>query len=280
MRPAKLVLAVLVAVAAIPRVGHAQIGFEGAIANITDINFFFSCWRATGQIRRTVGCPATENGYGVEILYDLGDVDLPWVRRIRRPAGWVPTARSKKCADGRCAETADSVWKVGDTSAVYVARLEFALNYSQFSGFTSADTSFDLRGSVRELPGVTMYATLGADSTGWQLYEHVNPYVGIRSGLIQLNGVQILDHYKPDSLVAYSGSGVSFQIGAVAGVALSCCQQRVTLFGEGAWMLRTFPNVPWAAAGTNRVLSKFPTSLDFSGLTYSFGVQFNIREPK
>ena len=42
--------------------------------------------------------------------------------------------------------------------------LEFALGYSQFSGFGSSDPTIELRGAVRELPSASLYATLTLDS--------------------------------------------------------------------------------------------------------------------
>jgi hypothetical protein len=265
----------------------AQVGFESAFKDITDVNFFYSCWNTKGGLTRS-SCPSTKSGYGIEVSYDLGK--FPLSRSYEVKGGWADTTRILPCKPPECAGgdqtragTVASYKRRGSTNPYVYLRAEFALSYSQFSGFGSSDTSFDLRGTVREIPGVALYVTLKADSAfrvrGFAphyILDYFSPYFGIKSGLIQLSGVQALDHGPPkDSLyTTYAGASTAFQIGAAVGLVASF--DRLHIFIERTSAIRRFANVQWTGS-TNRIPKKLPTELDFTGRTVTAGVQYSIK---
>ena len=267
MRRVAIVLAALATAAASPRVARAQgVGFEGLYQNINDVNFFFTCWHSRGQLEREGGCPSN-NGYGLEVSYNIG--------RIRLWGGTVQSSHDTVEKTVTRANATDTIYKLTPKRRVtgnYV-ELEFALGYSQFSGFASKDTSYDIIGTVRELPAVAMYGGLRLENT--PVLNRLYPYVGIKSGLIQLNGVQLIDHYRADSLVVYTGTAQAFQFGGVVGGVLDL-GARIHLFAERAWHFRKMDNVQWASK-TDRIKPNFPRSLDFSGPATTVGLQVTIR---
>ena len=274
-RPACLTTLVLLATLAAPL--RAQVGFEGLFKDITDINFFFTCWGTREGVIRKHDCPVGSNGYGLEVLYEVGRIGLPGSPTRTTDGAWKLTEKTETRRGASVDSTRSYVWEEPSTRPVRYVLLEFAFGYSQFSGFESADTSFDLRGSVRELPAVSMYDSLNVEDAPFPL-NYLSPYVGLRSGLLQLNNVQILDHVAPDTSVAYSGSALAFQLGVAGGLVVSF-GDRIHLFVERAQHVRRFPNVQWSATGTPRVRRAFPQTLDFSGSATLVGVQLTIRDP-
>ncbi|HEX9936408.1 MAG TPA: hypothetical protein VGB15_04775, partial [Longimicrobium sp.] len=214
-------------------------------------------------------CPGKKNGYGVEVLWTIGRLPLT---KSTTTTKWVPVERTTTTAGERTETTVKEVQKETRESTYSVA-LELALGYSQFSGFQSADTLFEISGTVREIPSIAVYGTFEGP-----LFKYVQPYVGVRSGLIQLKGVQLRAPAAGDSTSVYSGTGEVFQIGGVLG--LTAGGDRLSAFLEGALNLRRFSSVQWNAGAGARQPDYFPTSLDFSGPSLSFGIQIHIRDPK
>jgi hypothetical protein len=250
--------------------------FEGFLEKVTDINIFASCWNTGGDLDRS-NCPG-RNGYGIEVLWNLG----------RFPTSPGPVVQKPTQVDVRYGQVArgqggDSVTVLLDSTITYQVTtpataadnailLEVALGYSQFSGFGSEDSRYHLDGAVREIPSLTLYASFP------NRIPVVTPYLGLRTGLIELRNAQLYDRVASDTVAVYSGTAQAFQLGLVAGGAVpSLVIPRTQFTAEVAYHLRRFPSVQWAKDGA-RTPSYFPRSLDFSGFSFSLGAQISLRD--
>jgi hypothetical protein len=245
---------------------HAQIGIESIFKDINELGFFFGCWSTQSSTLQSEGeCPVGNRDFGVEATYRVAEIPLTHFGGKAGRDSLVVRQVTVKGSD--TTRTYDP--HTGSPTGPQI-HFEFALGYSQFSGFRSADPQLDLRGSVREIPAVTLYTSFHYDQDAF-----VFPYAGVRSGLIQLRDVQAFtDPQGSDTAVAYAGEAQSFQLGAVAGVGLR--YMRATIFGEWAWMSREFSSIRWTA-DKGRVPTSLPRRLDFGGRSFSIGMQFNIR---
>jgi hypothetical protein len=165
-----------------------------------------------------------------------------------------------------------------DTSWLF----EFGLGYSQLAGFVSGDPSQELRGSVRAAPTVAVYATSEHPLTG-TFPIHLYPYLGLRSGLIQLQSVRmyadtaLASNGQTMSSNVYAASGSAFQAGMVAGLVTDI--GLTNLFVEGAYTWRDFPSVEWT--GPNKAIPRtLPHRLNLSGTTVSVGLQISLGAAK
>jgi hypothetical protein len=248
--------------------------FEGFLDKVTDINIFQSCWDA-GDRSASEDCFG-RGGYGLEVMWNLGRFPsrkgAPEEKRttvVRR------YGRSSGTADDTAAALLDStVTYQVSTPSIAMDRailLELALGYSQFSGFGSSDDRYQLEGSVRELPAVTLYASFP------NRLGPITPYLGLRTGLIELRNAQIYVPINADTAATFSGTAQAFQLGVALGVATPQWIPRTQLTGEVSYNLRNFPSVQWATAGA-KTPNFLPRSLDFSGLSFSIGAQVSIRD--
>jgi hypothetical protein len=252
----------------------AQIGFESLFSGITDISVSFTCWNTRSAfLREEESCPSRKAGYGVEVLWNLRSIPVGPKPKIRSDTTWTLTEKEESYRGAQVDSIRRYAVKVEPgTDPRPSVLIEVGLGYSQFSGFESSDPEFEIRGSVREIPAVTLYGTLIRDGKlGW-----IKPYVGVRTGLIQLHNVQLYDSIAADSVVVFSGSAQTFQIGGAIGVALG--DGPLHAFAEAAYHFRRFPSVQWGAAGANRLPDTLPRGFDFSGPSVSIGVQVGIRE--
>lgn len=199
--------------------------------------------------------------FGLEILFEIGTL-----RRQTGPAP-VPTDSVRvvwrEMIVERTAEGVDTV-NIYDvepvvTSAptVDVWTFELGLRYGQMSGFDAREPTIEMKGAVRDLPAVSLYASYDASGT----------YFGLRSGLMETTGLQVID----EGGTAYKGSGQSFMAGVLVGQAWAIAG--INLFVEGAYMVRDFPSVEWSSStpppGT-------PRSMNLSGWSLGGGVQFGV----
>lgn len=156
--------------------------------------------------------------------------------------------------------------------ATQISPLELGIGYSQFTEVRLDGAEYQIRGSVREVPALTVYYTfLG--------HERIFPYLGLRAGMLALQDVQAfapLAAPNDTSGLYYTAKAQTFQAGGVAG--LSIGNKTVQLNLETALMRRDFPNLEWAAKD-NRLRSDLPRRLDVSGLSASLGLQVRFGKP-
>ena len=142
--------------------------------------------------------------------------------------------------------------------------VELALGYNYLTGFRSANPALDLRGSMRTLPEISVYAT-------YQKVRRVEPYVGIHTGLLDLWHTQAYDTDRNQ----YKVSSESFQAGVTAGLVMN------GIWVEGSYRIRNFPSLDWEFPGEMTALpADFPRSLDLSGWNLRAGYQFSIGTDK
>ncbi len=138
--------------------------------------------------------------------------------------------------------------------------VELALGYNYLTGFRSRNPALDLRGSMRTLPELSVYAT-------YEKMGRLEPYAGIHTGLLDLWHTQAYDADRNQ----YSVSSESFQAGVTAGVVMS------GIWIEGSYRIRNFPSLEWVLPGeTTQLPAEFPRSLDLSGWNLRVGYQFSI----
>lgn len=277
MDPRRMSRAVVLAMAILcPRAASGQ--FEGFLEKVNDVNFFFSCWSVRGDVTEKSGCPVGRNGYGLEVSFDLGEVGLPGSRKKTTPGRWKEEKREVVSEGGTTRTIITSTWVAEKTAYERTLQLELALGYSQFSGFQSDNPAFELRGTAREVPSVAMYGTFDFAEFGFP-FNVVSPYVGLKSGLIELNNVQILVPVNQDTVSTYTAGAKAFQAGVVYGVVRGF-GDRLNVFLERAHHMRKFPHVVWTGPGGGKIPVILPDDLDFSGPTISVGFQVTIKPPK
>ena len=138
--------------------------------------------------------------------------------------------------------------------------VELALGYNYLTGFRSANPALDLRGSMRTLPELSVYAT-------YEKSGRVEPYVGIHTGLLDLWHTQAYDTDGQQ----YGVSSEAFQAGVTGGIVVR------GIWLEGSYRIRNFPSLEWALPGDATVVpAEFPRSIDLSGWSLRLGYQFSI----
>jgi hypothetical protein len=257
---------------AMPTRARAQIEFGDLLSHVTDIAVSGNCWTTRTESLRTLQCPRAN--YGLEVLWEVATIPLAG----RKPAvdtTWVPSEKTVTVRQGRT-DTVTTLTpreeEVVDPGG-YRLVVELGVGYSNFSGFTSSDARFELRGSVREQPSVALYGSL----EGPGILERVSPYVGLRSGLVRLGDVQAFIPPEGDPVDVYHASAELIQVGVSAGVA-SAIFESASVFVEGQLNLRRFNSVDWTGGEAATIPGYLPRSLDFSGPSLSFGVQIHIRD--
>lgn len=278
-RPKQVVAALALMVLSHAPSLSAQLGIEGLFGNVTDISFSSGCWDTSSKaIQREGACPIGNNEFGIEISFRVRELHIGHATDSLEVSTTPKTVR-RVHADGKV--TTDTTYDVTVERFTngWHAVFELGLGYSQFTGFKSAAPDLDLRGAVRELPALSFYAAVrNREFPFGAKFPDISPYVGVRSGLIQLKDLQIVTPVATapqDSAVSYTGDGQTFQIGVVGG--LSAGYRRFSVFGEYALMYRKFESIKWSTQGTNKIPQELPQELDFTGPSFTVGLQIRIR---
>ena len=138
--------------------------------------------------------------------------------------------------------------------------MELGIGYGQVMGFEAEDEPrLELRGAVRDLPAVSLYAS----------YEPWGNYIGLRTGFMKTQDLQVVE----DGGEAFSGDADAFLFGALTGYAWSL--RGMHGFLEGGYSLRYFPSVEWRGPGP--LPEGVPRDLGVSGWFVSGGIQFPLK---
>ncbi len=286
----------------LPAGATAQLGLESLFSRATDLGFFAGGgWHVSSQL---TGQPDTRVGF--EIAFEAARIPRTCHVKRYRAGSEVPSDRGGRGYCAKVPAATDPSVRVDSLSATWIREtwtptrtshtlteldvgrrdsvrkltpatksdsldvlVEAALGFAYAGGFRSASSALDIRGYVRELPSVSLYATEHFSDRRHPRFPRF--YLGLRSGLIGLQSVQAVDSsnaYASGSAQAFQGGGV---LGAVVGVAGG-----VSAFVEGGYLLRRFSSIEWKPTSGNSLPRGLPRSLDLSGLTWSAGVQVGI----
>lgn len=270
----KLAKAAIVLLSAVSPLKIQAQDFAELIKNVGAVSFSVSCWSERGAVKRK-GCPSKEVDYGIEVSYQVTKIAFPWSHNTLVPGEWKAVRKEVVNRNGKPDTT--TIYEPGEDSTIMSSylMLEVGVGYSQFSGFSSVDPSFELKGAVREIPSVSIYGTLASDDAS-SLLKHLRLRLGLRSGLIQLWDVQANDPIDATTFDTYTGSAHTFQLGANAGLAF-VFKKELYPFIEYSWMLRKFPSVQWSLAEAHTMPQRFPTELDFTGPSLTVGLRIDIK---
>ena len=271
MKPttAAIIFVSLISPASLPAQDFAEL-----IKEVGAISFSMSCWSERGAVERK-GCPSKEVDYGIEVSYPVTKVPFPLSHNRTVPGEWKPVRKEVINKNGKPDTT--TIYEAGEDTTIMSSYMlvEVAVGYSQFSGFSSVDPSFELKGAVREIPSVSIYGTFSSDDESSSL-KHFKLRLGLRSGLIQLWDVQANDPIDAKTFDTYTGNAHTFQLGGVAAFAFAY-KKELYPFVEYSWMLRKFPSVQWSQPEAHTVPQRFPRELDFTGPSLAFGLRINIK---
>jgi hypothetical protein len=256
---AGIVLATLL-LSALPQQAAAQFGIYDALARrFTDVSFYMH----TGGLhpRPPELAAGRLAAYGIEVLLEIGSVTRP-DGPPRAPADSVVLSWTEmRVTTGAAGTDTVNTYQVRRTTPVQPATpiwlFELGVGYGQLTGFASAESGIDLRGAVRELPTVSLYAT----------YEPWGSYFGLRSGFIRFQGLQAWD---ADGR-SFAGDAESFLAGVAIGQAATALG--ITFFAEAGYSLRPFPSIRWSGTPTPPGL---PRGLNLHGWALGAGIQFGL----
>jgi hypothetical protein len=252
----------------------AQIGIEGVFKDITDVSLFTTCWEVNSPvIAGSDRCPFGEHAFGFEVSFRIREVALG------RNSDTTYVKRTLKGVEQRRPGVVDSIFdaKVVKEPKDWFVLLELGLGYSQIGGFRSAVPQYDLRGTVREAPSVSLYGTLESKRKFW---DQFGVYGGLRTGLAQFRDLQTITpaNSSGDTVSVYLGDAQTFQIGFARGIVVEPgILGNTSLYAEWTSMYRKFSSVKWTGSSGGKIPAILPRSLDFSGDSFSLGVQVNIR---
>lgn len=249
-----------------PTPASAQFGaLEALASNVTDLSFF----GGTGGLLPGSGLMDSGSrmfSFGVELLFEIASVERP-----------IPGAEAPPVSDSvrltwnrmeviRSEEGVDSVYYYEVERAPRPAppsekiwSIEMGIGYGQVSGFELADPALQLRGSIRDLPAASVYAS----------YEPWSTYFGLRTGFMRTKGLQVFDKNTGE---VNSGAAEAFLAAFLVGYMWSLGD--FWAFAETAYTSRYFPSVEWKSGP---LPDGVPTDFQVSGWSFTTGIQFPIR---
>ncbi len=254
-------VALLIASAAfcVPAPVSAQIGIFDALARrFSDVSFYMN----TGGLAPTTPEVRADrlSAFGIEVLVEIGGVNRPTGPAVRRDTAVLTWTGMQVVANAKGTDTIYTYTvKPGavrqPTEEIW--SLELGLGYGQMSGFRSNVEGLEMKGSVRDLPTVSLYAS----------YVPTGTYVGLRSGFMRLQSLQAFD----DRGGTWSGEADSFSTGVAIGESIDVVN--LSFFGEAGYSWRPFPSIRWTGGP---LPANIPRELSLHSWTIGFGVQFSL----
>lgn len=229
---------------------RGQMGLDAFLGNVTDIGIYYGYGLLSPKTHEI----SSRDGFssiGFELSFAVG-------ARTRPSPGTLP----------EYAQARDTTWL-----------FEFGLGYNQVSGFGAGDPKLELRGSVREIPMISVYAT---DERPWGWFG-LSRYLGVRSGLLQLHDIHVFadtavaSAATPVSSNEYSAAGSAFLAGIAGGLVKELGPWNIIT--ELAYSWRNFSSIDWNAGG-KPIPKNLPHGLNLSGFSATVGVQIAIKAPK
>jgi hypothetical protein len=267
MTPRTVVRAAFLLMLGLPVPAAAQFGaIEAFVRNVTDISFYGGLVRLAPASDRLTERGSGMPTYGVEMLFEIGSVS--------RPIGDAPPAGRDTARMELVRMEVHSSGGRADTVRFYEPRspppparpttrvwtFEMGFGYGQVTGFDIAGSDLDMRGAVRDLPSVSVYAN----------HEASGIYAGLRSGFMKTQGLQVVDTVDGTSV---DGTAESFLVGTALGYALDT--GGAAFFIETAYSMRYFPSVQWT--GDAALRARVPRDLQLSGVSFTAGIQIALR---
>jgi len=260
--PATFLLSLL-CIGILPSGAEAQLGAIEALARrVSDVSFYVN----TGDILPTSEILQTGSfglaGYGLELLFSIGSVEkpIPGATPVKGDTVAVDWTQTTLTQHGDHTDTINvyevkPVQRKAPSETIWL--FEMGLGYGQVVGFSGSRENTDLRGTVRDLPSVSFYAS----------YEPVGGYFGLRSGFMKMQGLQFYD----ETGATYSGNADSFLAAGLIGYAKEMLG--FNLFLESGYSLRYFPSIVWSGGP---LPASIPRELNLSGWFVGTGIQFQI----
>jgi hypothetical protein len=252
-----------------------QAQFESLVSSVTDVSLNTTCTLAHGGFTDHK-CPG-KSSFGLEMIWRVREIAMDGAGKQDSVLKHTSRTRTTKPAvrgTGVDTTTTDTFAVVPSTDSTVKkwVILELALGYSEFASLRSRDASFELRGTARELPALSVYGSLEG------YVPQVTPYIGLRSGVIDVQSLQAVDGVLLDTTTVYSAAPRAFQLGLLAGLAWTKTSIQPTI--EVAYVFRDFPSLQWSSASRSSVPTRFPRELSLSGWTLTFGMQISLRDLK
>jgi hypothetical protein len=245
---------------AAPAPAAAQVAIFDALAGtFSDVSFYASTGRLAGSSGGITADRLTS--FGIEVLLEIGSVSRS-VGPAPAPTDTV-ALRWTGVTVTTTATGADTVYtyEVAPASVavptVPVWTFELGVGYGQTTGYRARGEGLELRGAVRDLPSVSLYAS----------YVPTGTYLGLRSGYMRFHGLQVIDAGGN----VFTGDADSFRAGAAVGQVLQLLS--MNFFAEAAWSHRHFPSVRWSDSPLPAAAPRDITASDWS---LGAGVQFAI----
>ncbi len=141
---------------------------------------------------------------------------------------------------------------------------ELGLGANVLTGMEATEPSLDLRGAIRTLPAVSVYAA----GIGVPDDSPVDPYVGLSFGLSELWNARGYD----EAGTIYPMEAEAFELGATAGLYID--RPFPGLYFEVGYRHRRFGSIAWEA---ETLPAGWPRSLDASTWQAAIGWQFRLR---
>lgn len=267
-RPALWSLPLLLSALVVPASAAAQLApIQGFLSRATDLSFYAS----RGGLLSHAGALTTRSGglkqLGVELLFEAATVNRPVPGAPAPPADDTLQLQLSRVEINRDDGHVDSVYiyeahhtPPPSPPMTRIWTVEVGVGYGQLNGFQLRNPALDMRGSVRDLPAASVYVT----------YEPLGIYVGLRTGYMQLRGLQVIERSTGRML---QGDADAFFSGVVAGYALEW--GRTAFFMEPSFQARSFPSVKWSGDDDLRAL--VPLTMRLGGWTVAMGVQVRVK---